>query len=116
MRARRHASHQAARERADPGTVEAFYFDGVRAQLGFVPNVASLMAIRPAVLTGWAGLQSALGGRLDHATREAIALVVSEVNGCAYCLATHSRAAAAFILTLIVLIRGRLQLASSSWP
>lgn len=92
------------------------FIDGVRAQLGFVPNVASLMAIRPAVLTGWAGLQSALGGRLDHATREAIALVVSEVNGCAYCLATHSRAAAAFILTLIVLIRGRLQLASSSWP
>jgi uncharacterized peroxidase-related enzyme len=67
--------------------------DGIRTQLGFLPNVVKLMSVSPAVLNGWLGLQAALSGRLDRKTREAIALVVSEVNGCAYCLATHSRAA-----------------------
>jgi uncharacterized peroxidase-related enzyme len=67
--------------------------DGIRTQLGFLPNVVKLMSVSPAALNGWLGLQAALAGRLDRTTREAIALVVSEVNGCAYCLATHSRAA-----------------------
>jgi alkylhydroperoxidase family enzyme len=60
--------------------------DGIRTQLGFLPNVVKLMSVSPAVSNGWLGLQAALAGRLDRRTREAIALVVSEVNGCAYCL------------------------------
>ena len=64
--------------------------DAVRAQLGFVPNLHRLMASSPAVLAGFAGLQGALSRTLDIKTRDAIALAVSEADGCAYCLAAHS--------------------------
>ena len=59
-------------------------------KLGFVPNVIRLLSASPAALAGFVGLRGALGGQLDRRTREAIALVVSEVNGCSYCLAAHS--------------------------
>jgi uncharacterized peroxidase-related enzyme len=64
--------------------------DNVNKMLGFVPNLQRLMSISPAALTGWAGLMGALSKSLDVKTRDGIALAVSEVNGCDYCLAAHT--------------------------
>lgn len=45
----------------------------------------------PATLQGLAGLNGATAsGTLKAATREAIALVVAEANGCDYCLSAHT--------------------------
>jgi uncharacterized peroxidase-related enzyme len=66
-------------------------FDGVRAKLGLVPNMVRVMANSPAVLRGYLALNGALaGGSLGASLREQIALAVSEVNGCEYCLAAHA--------------------------
>jgi uncharacterized peroxidase-related enzyme len=63
----------------------------VEKQLGVVPNLFRLVANSPAALSGYLqlGAASAQGG-LDAATRERIALVVAEINGCAYCLSAHA--------------------------
>ena len=62
----------------------------VQADLGMVPNLIRTMAHSPAVLEGYLGLSRALAtGRLPTTPREQIALVVAELNGCAYCLAVH---------------------------
>ena len=70
--------------------------DAVCKQLGFVPNLHRLMSINPDVLAGFVGLQSSLAKTLDIRTRDAIALAVSEVNGCGYCIAAHSYVATDF--------------------
>jgi uncharacterized peroxidase-related enzyme len=63
----------------------------VQKQLGSVPNLFRLVSTSPAVLEGWLAFSAALGkGRLSAQTRERIALAVSEVNGCGYCLSAHS--------------------------
>ena len=54
------------------------------------------MSISPDVLAGFVGLQSSLAKTLDIKTRDAIALAVSEVNGCGYCIAAHSYVATNF--------------------
>jgi AhpD family alkylhydroperoxidase len=64
--------------------------DSVNKMLGFVPNLHRLMSISPAALNGWASLMSSLSKTLDVKTRDGIALAVSEVDGCNYCLAAHS--------------------------
>ena len=65
-------------------------------QLGFAPNLHRLMSISPAILSAFVCLQRSLGKTLDQPTRDMIAFVVSEANGCHYCLAAHSYAAAKF--------------------
>jgi uncharacterized peroxidase-related enzyme len=70
--------------------------DAVAKHLGFVPNLHRLMSLSPAALAGWTGLQSQLMKTLDAKTRHAIALAVSEVDGCDYCLAAHSYVAENF--------------------
>jgi uncharacterized peroxidase-related enzyme len=65
--------------------------DAVVKQLGSAPNMFRLIATSPQALEGYLGLSGALGkGALPAATRERIALVVAEVNGCDYCLSAHS--------------------------
>jgi uncharacterized peroxidase-related enzyme len=64
--------------------------DAVTKLLGFTPNLHRLMSLSPNVLIGWASLQGQLAKSLDAKTRDAIALVVSEADGCDYCLAAHS--------------------------
>jgi uncharacterized peroxidase-related enzyme len=64
--------------------------DNVHKALGFVPNLQRLMSISPNALAGWAGLMTSLSKTLDVKTRDGIALAVSEVDGCNYCLAAHS--------------------------
>jgi uncharacterized peroxidase-related enzyme len=64
--------------------------DAVEKQLGVVPNLFRLVGLSPAALQGLLGLNGALGKALDVKTRERIALAVSEINGCDYCLSAHT--------------------------
>lgn len=65
--------------------------EGVKKQLGVVPNLFRLVSNSPAALQGYLGLSGALAkGKLPAATRERIALAVAEVNGCDYCLSAHT--------------------------
>ena len=80
-----------------PATIEAApaaaqpLLEAVKQQLGSVPNLFRLTATSPAALEGYLSLNGALGnGALNAATRERIALAVSQVNGCGYCLAAHT--------------------------
>lgn len=65
--------------------------NGVESKLGFVPNIMRTMANSPAVLQGYLEFSKSLSkGNLSPKFREQIALAVSEVNDCQYCLAAHS--------------------------
>jgi uncharacterized peroxidase-related enzyme len=64
-------------------------------KLGFVPNVLRLFALRPAHLLAWnAHYEELMKGEsgLTKAEREMIAVVVSVVNDCEYCMVAHSAA------------------------
>jgi uncharacterized peroxidase-related enzyme len=65
--------------------------DAVEKSLGLIPNLFRVAAQSPVTLEGLLTLSGALAkGRLNAATREAIALVVAEANGCDYCLSAHT--------------------------
>jgi uncharacterized peroxidase-related enzyme len=64
--------------------------NAVQKMLGWTPNLHRLMSLSPPALNGWAALQASLNKTLDLKTRDAIALAVSEVNGCHYCLSAHT--------------------------
>jgi uncharacterized peroxidase-related enzyme len=65
--------------------------EGVKKQLGIVPNLFRVIANSPAALEGYLGLNAALAkGTLDAQTRERIALAIAEINGCGYCLSAHT--------------------------
>ncbi|MEA2958123.1 MAG: hypothetical protein QOJ58_3629 [Alphaproteobacteria bacterium] len=77
-------------DRDDAPAESQSILDNVNRMLGFVPNLQRLMSISPNALAGWAGLMGALSKTLDVKTRDGIALAVSDVDGCNYCLAAHS--------------------------
>lgn len=65
--------------------------DGVKAQLGGVPNLIATFAQSPKVLEGYLALNAALGqGALSARLREQIALTVAGVNNCDYCASAHT--------------------------
>lgn len=65
--------------------------EGVKKQLGSAPNLFRIVGNSPIGLEGYLGLNSALGrGTLDVRTRQRLAIVVAESNGCNYCLAAHT--------------------------
>src|SRR5208282_2467673 len=65
--------------------------EGVKKQLGIVPNMFRLISNSPAALESYLDLSGALNkGALPAPTRERIALAVAEINGCSYCLSAHS--------------------------
>jgi uncharacterized peroxidase-related enzyme len=65
--------------------------NAVEKQLGRAPNMFRMISNSPAALEGYLGMMGALGkGALPAPTRERIALAVSEINGCDYCLSAHS--------------------------
>ena len=68
--------------------------DAVHRQLGVVPNLFRLMSLSPVALTAYLGLHAPLARSFDARTREAVALAVSEADGCNYCLAAHCYLAA----------------------
>lgn len=80
-----------------PATIEAApaasrpLLEAVKKQLGIAPNLFRMVSNSSAALEGYLGLSGALGkGTLPAATRERIALVVAEINGCDYCLSAHT--------------------------
>jgi uncharacterized peroxidase-related enzyme len=65
--------------------------EGVKKQLGSVPNLFRLVANSPAALEGYLGLSGGLGkGKLGGKTGERIALAVANFNGCGYCNSAHT--------------------------
>ncbi|HEY4381715.1 MAG TPA: peroxidase-related enzyme [Acidobacteriaceae bacterium] len=75
------------REQAPAETHEIL--DATQQRLGFLPNGLRLLSLSPSALRAYVGLQTALTQALDEKTREAVALAVSQANGCNYCIATH---------------------------
>ncbi len=64
---------------------------GVEHTLGFAPNILRTMANSPAVLKGYLNFSGALSqGAFSPKLREQIALAVSELNDCQYCLSAHA--------------------------
>lgn len=65
--------------------------DDVVKKYGGAPNSFKTMAHSPAGLQGFLGLSGTLeGGVLPFETRYQIALAVSEINACPYCLSAFS--------------------------
>ena len=65
--------------------------DAVVKKYGGAPNSFKTMANAPAVLEGFLGLSGTLeGGVLPFETRYQIAIAVSEINGCPYCLSAFT--------------------------
>lgn len=68
-------------------------YDDLEAQLGGVPNIFQGLANSPAGLGGYLALDKLIAeGELGQAEQEIVRLVVSQHNGCHYCLAAHTRA------------------------
>jgi len=70
--------------------------DAVHHQLGMVPNLFRLLGQSPVALAAVTGLNATLSKALDARTRERIALAVSQVNGCHYCLSAYTYVAQHF--------------------
>jgi uncharacterized peroxidase-related enzyme len=67
-------------------------FDKASQRLGFVPNVLRIYALRPRHLELWNAFYDDLmrgDSGLTKAQREMIAVVVSTVNRCHYCMVSH---------------------------
>lgn len=68
---------------------------GVSERIGFVPNVARLLAVTPKHFVGWwtyfDDLMRGPSG-LSKTQREMIAVVISAESGCPYCEAAHAAA------------------------
>ncbi len=79
---------------ADPDIKK--YFDKCVEKIGFVPNVIKGYAARPqrwrAFVTLYHALMDKDGSKLSPLEREMIAVVVSSVNRCYYCLVAHGQA------------------------
>ena len=64
-------------------------------ELGFVPNVFRAYAHRPERFSAWFAQYRQLTApteTLSHADREMIAVVVSNINHCTYCVVSHTHA------------------------
>lgn len=68
------------------GTLQSLY-EGLRKQMGMVPNILKIFSLHPEALRATMTLFQTLmygPGSLPRAEREMIALVVSSVNRCHY--------------------------------
>ena len=75
--------------RDDVSPANQAVFDSLQKQLGFVPNLYATFAHSAHALPAYLALQAARSS-LSAREREVVNLVVSEVNGCEYCLAAHT--------------------------
>jgi len=65
--------------------------DAVQSKYGAVPNSFKVMANSPETLLGFRGLSDTLGsGLLSAETRSQIAIAISELNQCPYCLSAFT--------------------------
>lgn len=68
--------------------------EGVQKKLGFVPNILGGIAVAPATLQAYVGLSGAFAQTsLSPTEQQVVALSISRVNGCDYCMAAHTTAA-----------------------
>jgi uncharacterized peroxidase-related enzyme len=64
--------------------------DLVQSAFGGIPNLMKMLAIAPNVLKGiMAFNQEVIGGELETALVEQVALLASGINQCEYCVAVH---------------------------
>lgn len=77
-------------DRDDAPTESQEMLNAVARQLRFVPALFRAAAISPDALAGMTQLKSAIGKAFDARTLARIALVVSQVNECKYCLSLHT--------------------------
>ena len=64
---------------------------GLREQVGFIPNLAAAMAASPTLLESFLTLRAIAGrGTLDPVSREAVAVAVARETRSTYCVAAHS--------------------------
>jgi len=77
---------------ASPAVKEVFQDIKATRALSFVPNLWRAMAHNPEYLAAsWSRFKAVMApGRLDARTKEVIALAVSAVNNCEYCLNAHA--------------------------
>jgi uncharacterized peroxidase-related enzyme len=69
-------------------------FEQLKKRIGKVPNLYATMGYSSVALKAFMEFEETLShGSFNGKEREAIALAVSEINGCNYCLAAHSIAA-----------------------
>jgi uncharacterized peroxidase-related enzyme len=65
--------------------------DGLHKRLGVTPNLFRVAAQSPATLDALVGLVGSMAkGKLNARSREAVAIAVSNFNGCDYCLSAHT--------------------------
>lgn len=65
--------------------------EGLKKAIGMVPNIYATVAHSPAALKGYLAFSEALAsGKLSKREAELLALHVSELNGCSYCLSAHT--------------------------
>ncbi len=66
-------------------------FDVLKSKVGMVPNLYATIANSPNTLPAYLAFDEALGkGVFTAKERQAIFLVVSQVNGCHYCQSAHT--------------------------
>ena len=67
-------------------------FTDIKKQLGTVPNIFKGMAAGPTLLKAYLQLDEIIAdGELSDAQQDIVRLVVSQYNGCDYCLAAHTK-------------------------
>ena len=68
-----------------------FIFDQIQKKMGMIPNLYATIGYSSHALKGYLAFDEALShGVFTPKEREAIFLVVSEINDCNYCLAAHT--------------------------
>jgi len=75
--------------RDDVSPANQALFDALKSKLSFVPNLYATLALSENALGSYLAFQS-VKSSLSAKAREVVNLVVSEVNGCEYCLAAHT--------------------------
>jgi uncharacterized peroxidase-related enzyme len=75
--------------RADVSPANQALFDALQKGLGMVPNLYAVLAHNETALGDYLTLQNRKS-TLRAKEREVVNLVVSQVNGCPYCLAAHT--------------------------
>ncbi len=75
------------------GKVKAVYGE-IKTTFGVIPSLFKAMAHQPEYLdASWQKVKAVMGpGKLDRKTKELIAVAVSAVNNCAYCVNAHTAA------------------------
>lgn len=79
--------HVPTREQVSPANQA--HFDTLKKGLGMVPNLYATLALSEHALGSYLALQNAKSSIKGKAS-EVVNLVVSQVNGCQYCLAAHT--------------------------